>query len=81
MIGAYEEIAPGEDVGEAFTDLPCEGWQDGEGAGHDQTWSYGEDCGVSRVSDERVAGEVEFTMDSDVRDEGDTCVGRCAIHR
>ena len=74
MIGAYEDIASGEDLGEVFTEGPCEGWQDWEGNVHGQTWSYGEDAGVSWVSDERVAGELEFTMDADVRDEGDTCV-------
>ena len=40
MIGAYEDIASGEDLGEVFTDGPCSGWQDWEGNVHGQTWSY-----------------------------------------
>jgi hypothetical protein len=62
-------------VGEAFSDGPCAGQQDWAGANERVTWTYGEDSSSSWVSDERVAGDMEFSMDADYRDEGsDICV-------
>ena len=74
VIGAPDEEVFGEYVGEEFTDGPCVGWQDYAGTVYRQTWSYGEESGVPWVSDQRVAGNYEHSMDMDIQDEGDTCV-------
>lgn len=74
MTAEAETAIDAEAVGEVFGDGPCVDQQDWAGAIWRLTWTYGEGSGSNWVSDERVAGDMEFSMDADYRDEGDTCV-------
>ena len=74
VAGAPQQGSDGEGSGDEYSDGPCAGWGDWKGEIYRITWTYGEDSSASWVSDERVAGDSELSMDADVQDEGDTCV-------
>lgn len=75
IVGAPDEEIRGEPIGAEFTEGPCAGHQDYEGNVYRSVWSYGEDSGGTWVSDQRLTGDYEQSMDIDFQDEGDTCVG------
>lgn len=70
-----DEEIPGKKAGKKFTAGPCFGRWDTVGLVYRGRWNYGQQVGVTWLSDPRLVGEVEHSIDVDLEPKGGRCVG------